>query len=241
MSIYERRDEPAYAPLVPRPIYAETPGILAWWRDAYDEVIRRTIDDWLWYWPWEITERLKIVVPEETLDEWIEGDPICSQLAWYNVLARFAESRAIFAGWTQAIPVPCTKKCPLCGEDFLETSLPHPFARRLGVRNLDFCAPCLTQAIFEQDRSDQPSDQRILAYLRRVAEIIGKSPRQGFGEGIQDLHPFGFEIRIELLRVLSSRPSVKQVKERFGTWKNALLEAGLQTKPQRKSGPRSDA
>lgn len=238
-SIYSQRDEPAYGAPEAREVYARTPGILAWWRAEYDDTIRAAIDDLLWYWTCDITNRLKSVVPDEVLNQWIETDSLCERFAWYNVLSRFAESRAIFGGWTKVIPEAQRRACLLCNLSFLETSLPYPLARRLGVRQLNFCAPCLSDSILQTPRTNA-NPEEIIAYLRSMARLIGRAPRQGFGEGMSDLLPFGDRERIAIIKLLATRPPTSEVKHHFGTWKDALAAAGLKLAPGRKkqtSGP----
>src|SRR5688572_11747067 len=239
-SIYSQRNEPAYGEPEPRQLYADTPGIVAWWLPDYDVTIREAIEDLLWYWTCEITDRLKPHIPEDVLNRWIGADELCKQFAWYNVLARFAESRAMLAGWTVTIPAANRKPCLICSETFLESSLPYPFARRLGVRRLEVCAPCLSESVFAPPDTRTMSDQEIVQYLTELAGLIGRAPRQGFGEGISDLTEYPDELRVAILKLLARRPPVPLVKDRFGTWQGALAAAGLTLPTKaRRAGRRS--
>jgi hypothetical protein len=137
----------------------------------------------------------------------------------------FAISRAQNLGLTEQIRVPAWKICPLCNQRFVEDSLPGPLARRLGLDHLDFCAPCLSQAIFYG--SDSFSREQVLAYLRNLSDVLQRVPSQGFGEGIDDFRGLDFDERLTLLRLLQRKPTVGRVKDLFGSWLEALIEAGI--------------
>jgi hypothetical protein len=67
----------------------------------------------------------------------------------------------------------------------------------------------------------------VLSYIRDLAEVTERVPPQGFGEGIGDLHGLATEERLAILQVLGRKPSIGRVKEVFGSWLAALIEAGV--------------
>ncbi len=66
-------------------------------------------------------------------------------------------------GLTEAIRKPEWKTCPLCGEKFVDDSLPGTVTRRLGFDQLDFCSPCLRDATWVE--RDNLSKEEVLDYL----------------------------------------------------------------------------
>ena len=46
-------------------------------------------------------------------------------------------------GMSKQYRAPEWKTCPMCGEIFIESSLPQPLIDRLGAEQIDFCTPCL--------------------------------------------------------------------------------------------------
>ena len=225
LSIYNQRDKPAYGEFSVSRSYCKNPYILKWWTTAHDQLITEQIEKEQWYWYWGITDEIVKVTPSDVIKTWQQVDPLCSQYAWYNVLMYFAASRAEVLGLTKEIRKPKWKTCPLCSKRFVENSLPGPLAKRLGIDHLDFCAPCLTEAIFKG--SDTISKEQVLSYLQDLANILQRVPNQNFGEGIEDLQGLDYQERLSLLRLLRKKPTLQHVKELFGSWLKALVEAGV--------------
>jgi hypothetical protein len=97
---------------------------------------------------------------------------------------------------------------------------------RLGIDKLDFCAPCLSATIFSRTGSTL-SDKAILKYLQDLALLIGRVPTQNFGEGVTDLRWLNSKEILALLELLRNKPTVERVKSVFGSWLNALIQAGV--------------
>ncbi len=227
-SIYDRRDEPAYrhSPIDPR--LAENPHILRWWTPVHDEILTDLIARWQWDWASkEVTDEVLKITPEEVVEKWRTQDPACRRHVWYNVILYFARSRAEQLGLTDAIKEPQWKTCLLCDERFVEDSLPGPLIRRLGMERLDFCAPCMHGTLGWDSGDKGASEESILEYLRDMADATGRVPAQGFGEGVDDLHGLDTSSRIKLLKLLQKKPAVSRVQEAFGSWLNALIQAGV--------------
>ena len=227
MSIHNNRTQPAYGPLNPRAHYCENWNILQWWTSKHDEAIARQIQDQHWSWYWEITDKIVAITPPDIIEIWKLVDPLCEKHAWYNVLMNFAAARAEKLGLTESIREAQWKVCPLCAERFVEDSLPHPFVKRLGIDQLDFCAPCLTEALFDESEGDTTSRDQVLEYLRDLADTIERVPPQGFGQGMTDLLDLDSEERLSILKVLMRKPTAARVKELFGSWFEALVDAGV--------------
>jgi hypothetical protein len=223
LSIYDQRDKPAYGKFSVKRSYCKNPHILKWWTSSHDQLIVEQIEKEQWLWYWGITEEIVKITPPETIDAWQQEDSLCSQYAWYNILMYFAASRAQVLGLTKKIRKPKWKTCPLCNKKFVEDSLPGPLVKRLGINHIDFCAPCLSEALFQC--LDTLTREQVLSYLQDLADVLQRVPNQNFGEGIEDLHDLDYQERLALLRVLERKPTVRRVKELFGSWLKALIDA----------------
>ena len=227
MDLRERREEPAYRDLGVPTHYCNNPHILQWWTSLHDEAIAKQIENEQWQWYWGITDQILAITPKDVIEIWRLVDPLCSQYAWYNVIMNFAVARAQKLGLTKAIRKPEWKVCLLCQQRFVEDSLPHWAVKRLGIDQLDFCEPCLSSTTVQHSGDDKLSREQALDYLRDLTETLQRVPPQGFGEGIGDLHGLSTQERLAILQALKKKPTVRRVKELFGTWLEALIEAGV--------------
>lgn len=227
MAVYDNRDEPAYAELATDLSYSDNAYILSWWTPAHDALLAKLIADRQWSWYWSSTDEVVEITPPDVLESWKSRDPLCSRYAWYNVLMYFSASRAERLGLTAAIRNPEWKTCLLCGQTFVEDSLPLPLIERLGIERLDFCAPCLRDTVLQRTGSTSTSKRAIIEYLRDLAELLERVPPQGFGEGVGDLRDLDTKDRVKLLRLLRAKPATQRVKAVFGSWLNALIQAGV--------------
>lgn len=227
MSIYNQRDKPAYGNFKTHPSYAKNQHILKWWNQTLDELLTTQISEWQWVWYWTITDEIVKITPSSTLDAWKKSDPLCKQYAWYNILMYFAAARAEQLGLTKAIRIPKNKTCPLCNEGFIESSLPMPLIKTLGIDRLNYCAPCLSDTVLPGAGSDSNSKQEIIEYLQDLASIIERVPDQAFGNGLPVLIDLTDKERLALLKVLKRKPNTNRVKFVFGSWLNALIQAKL--------------
>ncbi len=227
MSIYDYRDRPAYRPFKVEPHYAKNRHILKWWAPNHDQLVADQIARKQWVWSWSITDEIVKATPQATIEAWKKADPICREYAWYNVLMCFAEARARQLGFDKAIRRPMWKTCLLCKQKFVEDSLPVPLVERLGIDRLDFCAPCLRDTVLQGTGDDSASAESIGKYLRALATAIGCVPTQNFGEGTTDLLDLDTKERVAVLKLLRRKPTVRRVKALFGSWLNALIQAGV--------------
>lgn len=138
----------------------------------------------------------------------------------------FAASRAQALGLANKIRKPKWKTCPLCNKRFVEDSLPGPLVKRLGINHVDFCSPCPCEA-FSEGSDTIPADQ-VSSYLQDLENVLQRVPKQNFGgQGFEDLLGINYQERLALLRVLKRKPTIDRVKELFGSWLRALIEAGV--------------
>ncbi len=227
MSIYDHRDKPAYGLFETDPHYCRNRYILKWWTSEHDGLLATQIARWEWVWYWTITDEVVRITLASTLESWEKTDPLCSKYAWNTVLMYFAAARAEQLGLTQAIRFPQKKACLLCRKVFVEDSLPMPLIERLGIDRLEFCAPCLRDTVLQGSGRDSASEKHVLKYLQDLAKLVERVPPQNFGEGMTDLLDMRPEERLALLKLLRVKPSVRRVKSLFGSWLNALIQAGV--------------
>lgn len=227
MSIYDRRDTPAYEHYRTDPQDAKNPFILSWWDREHDALLKTLISRHQWVWYWSATDEIVAITPPNVLEAWRRSDPSCRGRAWYNVLMYFAASRADEIDLARSIRQPQTRDCLMCKERFVEDSLPVALVTRLGVERLEFCAPCLRDTVLQGTGDPGVSRDAICTYLRDLAALIGSVPAQGFGEGLDDLHDLETNERVALLHLLRRKPTVGRVKEIFGSWLGALVQAEI--------------
>ena len=66
-----------------------------------------------------------------------------------------------------------------------------------------------------------------LNYFQDLADVLQQVPNQNSGEGVDDLKDLNFQERMTLLPILKGKPTIGRVKELFGSWLNALIQAGI--------------
>lgn len=235
MSTYNYRDTPAYGPFKTESHYAKNQYILKWWTSVHDELLATQISRWQWVWYWRIADEIVSITSSNTIESWKKVDPACLKYAWYNILMYFAMARAEQLGLTPAIRHPEKKICNLCMKVFVEDSLPMPLIERLSIDGLDFCAPCLKDTILQGSGNDSLPEGAIVKYLQDLANLIERVPSQNFGEGIGDLQDIQITERLALLKLFQGKPTVKRVKLVFGSWLNALIQAGILEDSTRKT------
>jgi hypothetical protein len=81
--------------------------------------------------------------------------------------------------------------------------------------------------VLQNSGSNTASKERIRSYLRGMADLLERIPSQDFGEGMHDLREMSTDERLAVLRELRQKPSVRRVKELFGSWFKALIDAEL--------------
>ncbi len=228
MSCYDYRDRPAYGNS-DWPPYSNR-KISGWWTTEHDGLLGRLIDEWQWNWYWEVADAVVPITPKDVLA------PFLVTKAWYNKVMKYAVTRAKSLGLDSKIRKPQWKACPLCRERFVEDSIPHPLVKRFGINNLDFCAPCLRDTVLQETGDGAASREKVLAYLRDLTSVLQRIPAQGFGEGLDDFRSMDSGQRLAVLRVLQRKPTVRRVKELFGSWLKALIESGVLDDDARRTG-----
>jgi hypothetical protein len=101
--------------------------------------------------------------------------------------------------------------------------------------HLDFCAPCLKSTLLQGTGSTTLSREQTLEYVRELTNALQQIPDQGFGEGMHDFDLMDFDERLRVLKLLQTKPSTRRVKELFGSWFQALIEAGVLNEDARRT------
>lgn len=219
MSIYDNRDSSAYVFRNEKPY--RNRNIEKWWNNTHDKIIERLIDEYQWYWFWEVSDAIIEATPREV------ADVLCQQHAWYNKVMKYARTRAQELGLTKRIRKPEKKECLVCHNEFVEDSLPYPLAKRTGIDSIDFCAPCLGGAVLRNKGNSEATKEEVISYLVELSSLLCRVPQQEFGRGIEDILSIERDKRQGVVDALRMKPTTKRVKELFGSWLKALIEAGI--------------
>lgn len=222
-------------PLPTKPEYACNQHILEWWTDAHDELLVSEIEEKQWTWYWTIADGIVGITPSEVIEAWREDDPLCGQYAWYNILMYFAAARAAAKGFTDRIRRPRIVTCCACGHEFSEGSLPASVVRHLGINQIDICPDCIGTKFLQGSGNDSATREQILAYIQDLAEALEFIPPQDFGESLASLTHLDGHERALAIGVLERKPTVRRVKALFGSWLEALIEAGVVESGERKT------
>lgn len=214
-------------PLPTEPRYAKNPYVLKWWKEEHDQLLLAQIqkDHWIWY--WSITEKISDITPEQIIENWRKEDPLCAQYAWYNVLMNFAAARAKQLGFTKLIRTPQQKVCASCKKTFSEATVPSSVVKHLGIDRIDICSQCIGYKFGQGSGSNTLPKQNIIKYLQDLVGVIQIIPTQNFGETLSSLTYLSTEQRVAVLRIAENKPTIKRVKDVFGSWLNALIQAEL--------------
>jgi hypothetical protein len=240
-------DDVMFYRITGRPEYCQNPFILKWWTQAHDQIIITRIEKQLWYWYDDfesdpspsLQDQLIAITSPKTIETWKAEDPKCAEIGWRSNLWWFAVSRANENGLTQEIRAPLKKTCPLCSQSFIEVSVSASFVQWLGIDNIDFCNSCLGKALYAHSGNDNLSKEQVLLSLQELANILQRVPTEDyFRRGISrlaEICEYLPEERVAILEALKRKPSVNRIKELFGSWFKALVEAGILEHSTRRS------
>ncbi len=208
--------------------YAENKYILKWWNSNLDIKISTLIEQYQWGWYAEITNDIKKIISSDILNEYKNTDPLCKQYAWYNIIMNFAISRAKQLKLTSKIRKPLVKNCKLCNQVFIESSLPFPMVKKLGINNLDYCKDCLINIIYQNTGYENLSKEDIIKYIQDLVSIIKIIPSQNYGEKGELVNLNSNELYQVLKLMKEKKPTINRIKSLFeDSWLKALIEAGV--------------
>lgn len=71
------------------------------------------------------------------------------------------------------------------------------------------------------------SKEEIIKYLQDLVDIIQIIPNQNFGVTPSSLKYLSTEKRVAVLKINDHKPTIRRVKEIFGSWLNALIQSNI--------------
>lgn len=219
-SVWDERDATPYFNHPPPRWSPAFPRILQWWKSSHDAILARQIAEKQWKWRLDFKE-IVANTPSNVIAEFkTQKDEPC---VWYNLLAWFAEWRAVELGLDKDVKLwPTWRKCAVCDMVFHESSAR---VERLGLDQIDICTPCLIPLI--SSGSSSMSKEGVLEYLRALAEAVGRVPVSDFGRQQEALIGLSTQKRVAVLKLLSERPSLQLIERHFGSWFAALVASGV--------------
>lgn len=234
-SKYRQRDESLYTEPPINEEYSNNPHILSWWTATHDLVIMARIKRyrWLWYRGLAgrgISDDLLDLTPDAIINHWRDTDPLCRGRTIKSALTDFARTRARDTDLISYLKPAERTTCKLCGEAFIEDSLPLPLIRRIGINQIVFCGPCLADIYFNDVSvrgTHDVSYEDALSYLQELASTLGYIPPRDFGTTPEDTAGLTIEQQLNIFGLLQRRPSIQCVRQHFGSWFQALVQAGV--------------
>lgn len=195
------------------------------WSSRLDQVLRDGIAQFDWWYLFPTTDNVAAAVDPAAYSAWAESDPLCKTYAASSVLMNFVDHHVWDLGLRHTVKPPAHKACQLCGGSYLESSVHRTFASRLRYRANVFCGACssaIRQYALLKDRKS------ILHYIREIHEVTGVPPPLDFGmdKGCVSFMKWDDVARV-LLLLRKGCPDPDAVKREFGSWFDALDEAGL--------------
>lgn len=216
--------------------YANNKYILKWWNQHCDNLILSLIEKYQWGWQAEITSSIEKIISKEILEDYQNKDPLCKQYAWYNIIMNFAIARAKRLNYISKIKKPQIKECKLCNQTFIESSLPFPMLKKIGINNLDYCKDCLINIIYQNTGYENISKNDIIKYIQELVFIIKIIPPQNYSENGELTTLTSDELYKVLKLMKDSKPNIHTVKALFdNSWLKALIEAGVLDNNTRKT------
>lgn len=220
-------ERPYFEPIPVHPEYALNPHILKWWEKKHDALLESEIRKMHWLWVWGIYTKVCDITDTAAINQWRIEDPKCSTYSWYNVLMYFCAARAHKMNYHHLIRKPELITCACCNQRFVEDAIQVSVALHLGINRLDVCMSCIGIKFLQQSGNDDASDEQIKDYLRDLHHALQAVPTQAFGETLSSLTYMSTVERVNVLRVMDSKPTVKRVREVYGSWLNALVQSGV--------------
>jgi len=219
------KDRDVFENIVVSPTDCENTHILKWWTQSHDELLKKLIEKYQWFWHLDVAEEIINMTPEVFPEKWHTQDSLCIDGNWYSILTNFSVSRAEKLGLTHAIRKPKIRKCAACKVDFIENSLTFWMAKNLGINQIDFCQLCLQDSV--STCSGSSSKEEILNYIKNLADVLKQIPPQNFEIMSPYFSGLSTKKRLRVMNIVKRRPTTERVKELFGSWLNALICAGI--------------
>ena len=203
--------------------FAENDHVLVWWLPEYDDALRQLVDEFQWAWRSALFRHLETRIPETVLRAWRDADPLCHEWSsWYQVLDVFAAARAKQLGIRPRVAQRVA--CSCCGREFLESHLPYAFIARVGANGIDVCEKCLGQALYGKG-SPTSTPEAVTAVLQTLSAALHRPSKTSDLNGRLGLKGLSRDERAAVVQALRVKPTVARVKELFGSWDAAVVQA----------------
>ena len=199
--------------------------ILEWWTSKHDRALSEHIAECHWLWGWDMPEKIERITDNSLFENWKQKDPLCSGRSWQSVLSRFLQARAKQQGYINLIRPPTIQRCGLCNKEFLENSVPSSIARHFGINQIDICFECIQKA--HNPHRDTATKEEVVQFIQDLAKAVQAVPSQNLGVIWETYRYLTTKERASVLTLNYRRPSISRIKDLFGSWLNALVEAGI--------------
>jgi len=193
-----------------------------WWDAHAEDALRESIRHWQWAWL-------------HGFGSWfVDNIRATHQTAAMD----YAAAKAKQLGLLEGVRLPAIgKPCFQCGEMFREDGVAGSCLARFGnVESIDFCNPCMVGVLDQSMRGEGQASatygaatfgkEQTIGWLQDVAKRLQRIPSQSF-PSIEEFRAAEREERRHIVALCQRRPSVKGVKELFGSWLAALIAAEL--------------
>ncbi|HAL61709.1 MAG TPA: hypothetical protein DCP08_04795 [Chloroflexi bacterium] len=228
MSPYTRRDFQKEAlEYLKRP---EIPVVEMFWDEHCDEIVKQLAETYRFQAPWHARETLReywgpdrMNLLDSKLDE-IRGA--------HSAVAYYAKARLYLLG---CYPEPKRRRCAVCGADYWEDELGSRDVERMGGR-YSFCRECVTiacQPDYRVRSGRRRSRQQKLADLVELSEALERVPTKSFVRNPVISPSLSEDEAKRIVKVLVHIASPDIYEEEFGSWLEALTEAGILETPAR--------
>jgi len=188
-----------------------------WWTHEHDEMVLSSILKHQWLWYMNIVDDLSKITSAENSSEISE-----------NQILVYAICRARIKGYDKLIRNPIAQICPLCEKQFYEDSVHHSLVFMCGgVENIKVCNECGWNAIDWNIGDEKMNRKGIEKFIKKLTKIIKRIPKQNFGYNKGDLNYYNTEEQIIILKLLKEKPTLKRIKECYGSWIDALMDSGV--------------
>ncbi|GEM_PF-717675 len=115
--------------------------------------------------------------------------------------------------------------CEGCGINYFGWSIEKGIAERVGYQ-IYFCKQCYVKA-FWGSRDATKDKEKMLEHLYNVANVLGTVPTGTYRNRNLNLSNLTKENHISLVKTLIDMPAYKEYVEKFGSWLQALILAGV--------------
>lgn len=212
--------------------HPEIPIVEMFWDEHCDEIVKQLATTYGFHASWQVREALREYWGQEKmsllfskLDE-IRGSP--------SALGYYAKARQYLLG---CYPEPQRRRCVLCGAEYWEDDLHPGDIERVGGKYL-FCRVCVvttSRPEYRVLRGRERSREQKLADLVELSEALGRVPTKTFLRNPVLSSALSEDEAKRIMKILVRIAPPEMYEEEFGSWLEALTEAGILETPARRT------